>query len=907
MNQVGDISILSSLTQLQHVSLCDNEITSIASLVGLTNLATLQLSGNLLEEEAYCTHLPSILANNPGLIPGDDLTYSANQRPPSNVSASKGTYSDKVVITWDAVCDAVHDPYYRIYCSESLDGEKKPISGYLNAWRKATTFEDEHASPGVTYYYWIMSNTADGNGNYYYYSDFSLHDTGWCGSGGTTYSLNTSSTAGGSVTAPGEGAYAYTPGTSVSIVAAAQAGHEFAEWSGTAVSAGKVADSSAASTTVTVDGNYTLTANFSPTTATTHTLALSSGAGGSVTSPGEGTLSYAPGSHVSIAATPNAGYEFAGWSGTAVSAGKVANASAASPTVTVDGDYSLTASFALAQTNTCTLSVSAGDGGSVATPGLGTFTYDPGEVVSIRAAADSGYSFAGWTGTAVSAGKVANASAASTMVTMDGDYTLTASFQGEGHTLEVSATAGGWVVTPGEGSFSYSHGESVTLEAQAQPGYHFVEWSGSLCSSSYRVSIEMSSDHHVTANFAPDPQTLTVSSGTGGSVVMPGEGVFLCGHGDRVRAVAVPDAGYGFAGWTGDLVEDGAVEDPNQARVDCILAADGTLHASFAPALRCIYVDDDAPADPMPGDAAGSDPAEDGTADHPFDMIQEGIDAAVDGQCVLVCPGTYYENVDFAGKGIVVSSLDPHQQGGIDQTVVHGGDLGSVVTFQQGEGADSVLLGLTLTGGYAESGAGIWCDAAGPVIANCVIAGNRAESGAGLFLQDSDATVVNCTVSDNYGGFEGSAVYCSGDVTIINSIIWKNTPKQIIAEPQEAVSVSYSNVRGGWPGAGNLDDDPHFAREGSWVLASFPDIVVFPNNPDATWLLGDYHLASQQGRWEPTEAIWVADDLSSPCIDAGNPQADVKAESISHGGRLNIGAFGGTADASRSPAEVSGE
>jgi len=252
----------------------------------------------------------------------------------------------------------------------------------------------------------------------------------------------------------------------------------------------------------------------------------------------------------------------------------------------------------------------------------------------------------------------------------------------------------------------------------------------------------------------------------------------------------------------------------------------------------------------------------------------------------------------------VVSSLDPHQQGGVAETIIHGGDLGRVVTFQQGEGADSVLLGFTIVGGYADSGAGIWCDGASPVIANCVIAGNRADTGAALCLYNSDATLANCTIADNYGGIDGCAVYCTGEVTIVNSIIYKNTPRQIVADPPEAVSVTYSDVRGGWPGLGNIDMDPYFTEQGSWVLASNPTIAVFPNNPSATCLPGDYHLASQYGRWDSVEAAWVQDSLSSPCIDAGSPNADPKCESLPNGGRINMGAFGGTAEASRSQSET---
>jgi len=887
-NQIGSISVLSGLTQLTVLSASSNDISSISALTGFTRWRSLDLVYNPLSNEAYCTHLPQILANNPSLTPYDDLYYSANTTPPANVSASNGVYPDRVMVEWDTVCSVVGETAYTIYRSESEDGAKTP----LTSWEPGTSFEDGTAEPGVTYYYWVRARTSNGSG-VYGHSDYSFSDTGWCGAGSGTHSLSTSSTAGGSVTTPGEGSFDYAPGTSVSVAATADEGYEFTGWTGSAVSAGKVGDAGAASTTVTIHGDYTLVANFSSTTASSYTLSVSSGAGGLVTSPGEGAFTYASGTSVSIVATPETNYAFAGWGGTAVSVGKVADPGAASTTVTMDGDYTLVASFTPVTSGVyLTLSLSAGAGGSVTAPGEGAFSYEPGTRVSIQAVADEGYTFSGWSGSAVNVGKVANASAASTTVTVDDHYALTANFQGVDRTLTLASTAGGWVTAPGEGSFSYSHNQEVTLEAQPEPGYIFVDWSGSFHATSNPTSVKMNADHHITATFAPKPPMLEISSGEGGSVIVPGEGAFAYELGTAVQAVALPAAGYTFLGWTGTLVDDGIVSELASGRVDFAFAEDATLHADFIPAARCLYVDDNSTGDPMFYSPVMSDPAEDGSWDHPFDSIQEAIDEAEDGDAVLVLPGTYREHINFGGKAITVSAFDLCNVGAVGKTILSGSEGDSVVVFDAGESVAAVLTGFTISGGDAEFGGGIRCWGADPIIANCVIVGNRANQGAGVYCQDCRPTLANCTIADNFSWLAGGGLCCDSDVTVINTIFYGNQPEQIVADLHTVPCVTYSVVGGGWPGAGNKDCEPYFVERGHWSA---------PADPEAVWTGGDYHLKSTEGHWSGW--MWLRDGSTSPCVDAGHPNTPVQCESQPNGGRINLGAFGGTAEATRSPAD----
>ncbi len=216
--------------------------------------------------------------------------------------------------------------------------------------------------------------------------------------------LSVSSTAGGSVAVPGEGTFSYSRGESAAIQAVAEAGYRFTHWSGTAVDANKVADPASASTTVVVDGDYTLVANFA---VDQKTLTVSSGAGGSVTGPGEGSFKYAQGTWVPIQAVHKPHYYFTHWSGTAVDAGKVVNAFLPVTSLTMDGDYTLMAHF---QIEVYRLTVSAGPGGSiyVETRTGNTMTpwynepiplLDCWTQVTVVATPNAGWKFVSWMGT----------------------------------------------------------------------------------------------------------------------------------------------------------------------------------------------------------------------------------------------------------------------------------------------------------------------------------------------------------------------------------------------------------------------------------------------------------------------------------------------------------------------------
>jgi len=504
-----------------------------------------------------------------------------------------------------------------------------------------------------------------------------------------------------------------------------------------------------------------------------------------------------------------------------------------------------------------------------------------------------------------------------------------------------------------------------------------------------------------------------------------------------------------------------------------------------------LYVDDDAPNDPGPADPFVSDPLEDGSPQHPFDTIQEAIDAAVPGDTVIVAEGTYHENIFFDGKDITLTSTNPEDAGVVARTVIDAAGMGRPVTFKGTETPACLLTGLKMVRGRTGFGGGIHGNRARATIAKCIILGNWAQFGGGA-VSDHEGVIANCTIGynstdgwggalyrcngavigcsirgnwglrggglaicegyisdsamiDNQAGEYGGALYegrgmmicdctvtgncasdggamicvsctitrctislnCShggnaatgnsstilmdsivaqnyasgggtlvgfnqvsnctitgntgsgvyngaavtgctitanraadggglkdcqrvtncliagnwaeregggfsggGNVTnctiagnatagngggakgftsgpsITNCIIWGNTANGEGPNLYKTCSPQYSCIQGGDTSNWNINADPLFASPGHWQ--------------GDRWIEGDYHLKSQGGRWDPRAEQWVFDDVTSPCIDAGDPASPWGNEPYPNGGRINMGAYGNTREASKS-------
>lgn len=169
-----------------------------------------------------------------------------------------------------------------------------------------------------------------------------------------------------------------------------------------------------------------------------------------------------------------------------------------------------------------------------------------------------------------------------------------------------------------------------------------------------------------------------------------------------------------------------------------------------------------------------------------------------------------------------------------------------------------------------------------PAIVNNIIAHNNASYyGGGLANFLALPSIINNTIAHNRpNGMDLDWTSSFGDdsAPLLNNIFWEN---EIYLWPWVEAweyDIRFNNIQGGWDGEGNIDVDPLFADSQN----------------------RDYHLKSEAGRWDPASESWITDRVTSPCIDAGDPETAIGEELAPNGSRVNMGAYGGTSQASKS-------
>ncbi len=187
-----------------------------------------------------------------------------------------------------------------------------------------------------------------------------------------------------------------------------------------------------------------------------------------------------------------------------------------------------------------------------------------------------------------------------------------------------------------------------------------------------------------------------------------------------------------------------------------------------------------------------------------YSTIQSAIDAAADGDTVVVLPrnfvgidctgDAYVENVDFLGKAITVQSAVPADDDIVAHTIIDGNQSGSVVTFRNAEGTDSVLDGLTLIHGsgtvhpvypfQGRIGGGVFIWEASPTISRCVIQNNVSQAAAAIYSRSGSPLITTCLIRENentsrnvIGGVVALSQVSGGHPRFFDNVISQNISK----------------------------------------------------------------------------------------------------------------------------------
>ncbi len=177
-----------------------------------------------------------------------------------------------------------------------------------------------------------------------------------------------------------------------------------------------------------------------------------------------------------------------------------------------------------------------------------------------------------------------------------------------------------------------------------------------------------------------------------------------------------------------------------------LIAAALTIASVYVASAADIYVD------------ASATGANNGSSwEDAFTTIQAGISAALPGDVVWVNRGVYNENIDFLGKPITVTSIDPLNPAVVASTVIDGGGNGSVVKFVSGESNDSVLTGFTIQNGTGTLidgvtyGGGIYCGiGCSPTIRHNIIINCTADVGGAIYTRGNTPPQITDGPSASY-------------------------------------------------------------------------------------------------------------------------------------------------------------
>ncbi len=262
-------------------------------------------------------------------------------------------------------------------------------------------------------------------------------------------------------------------------------------------------------------------------------------------------------------------------------------------------------------------------------------------------------------------------------------------------------------------------------------------------------------------------------------------------------------------------------------------------------------------------DRSNTSGVEDGSVNHPYNTIMEGINNAANGDTIRVSAGTYNENVTISAKQISLIGESPS-----DTTIQAANNVISISGSYSPGYVNVEIAGFTITGG---TGAGIYINSstAYGIIHNNIIIGNT----RGITSNASIATISNNTVASNSS--HGIYGYSSGaNLSVSNNIVIQNGGYGIFAYNYGVITSIYNNS---WA---NTSGDYYESGAGGTAINQTGDVSLDPQ------FLANYQLS-----------------ISSPSIDGGRP---IAADNDPDGTRNNHGAYGGPGAAAFWPSPTGG-
>jgi len=243
--------------------------------------------------------------------------------------------------------------------------------------------------------------------------------------------------------------------------------------------------------------------------------------------------------------------------------------------------------------------------------------------------------------------------------------------------------------------------------------------------------------------------------------------------------------------------------------------------------------------------------------------IQAAVDAANDGDTVVISPATYTETIHIINKDLNIITHASHLR-----TIINGNLNGSVFNIQNSK---VILSGLVLKNGKADNGGAIHCENSEIELFNMLIVNNIGENSGAIYSDHSSITLTHVTITDNKTNGHGGAIYSvmNKEMMISNTILWNNIPDELFFKDNSgSVLIQHSNLQAGKSGIN---------REVTFINNISEDPLLVLNNNNSLYELS----------------------VSSPCIEKGTthlnkqPYLDIvgKLRSSPPGSNPDIGAF----------------